>query len=301
MVVFSLAIFFLLGYFFKVYFSYSEEQAGQILSRIILYVTIPATIFYSTSTTQDLSHAFFLPVVAILIQSVMFVIFYFLARRLKLEPDTECVFATTPLTTNILLFMGPFFYLSYGDSGFTRLILFDMGNIITSYCLAQPIFRSTSQRKLDILLTIKIMLRSIPIWAFIIGLIFGTLGLTIPDFLQGTLRILKEANIFLPMFMLGFYFRPSLKKIRLVLFTVSLRMLLGLMIGVGISFLFPNPMDKVTVIMCTSAPIGLMGLIFSSEYRKDTTFSSTVVSYSMLIGLFLTFILDEVFKAIGLI
>lgn len=301
MVVFSLALFFLLGYFFKTWFSYSEDQAGQILSRIILNVTIPATIFYSASNTQNISEAFLLPVAAILIQLFMFGIFYLLARKFQLERDTECVFITTPLITNVLLFMGPFFYLAYGDEGLTRLIFFDMGNAMTIYFIAQPIFRFSGLRNLNFLSSLKMIFSSAPIWAFILGLLFGGLGLSIPDVLQEPLHILKEANIFLPMFLLGFYFHPSLEKIRLVLFTVFFRMLLGLLIGVGISFLFPNPMDKITIIMCTSAPIGMMSLIFSSEHRKDIPFSSSIVSYSMLIGLVLTFVLDFVFKAIRLI
>ena len=75
------------------------------------------------------------------------------------------------------------------------------------------------------------------------------------------------------MFLLGFYFHPSLEKIRLVLFTVIFRMHLGLLIGVGISFLFPNLMDKVTLIMSTSALIGLMSLIFTSEFEHSPTYA----------------------------
>lgn len=301
MVVFSMALFFLLGYFFKLHFSYAEDQAGQILSRIILNVTLPATVFYATSTTRDIAQAFFLPGAAILIQVFMFGIFYFLAQRLKLEKDTQCVFITTPLITNILFFMSPFFYLSYGDEGLARLILFDFGNSITIYFMALPIFHFMGKKNLNVLSSLMVILKSAPIWAFVLGLLFGGLGLTIPTFIQEPLRILKEANIFLPMFLLGFYFRPSLEKVRLVFFTVFFRMILGLLIGAGISFLFPNPMDKVTVMMCASAPIGLMNLIFTSEYKKDISFSSSIVSYSMLIGLVMTSVLDWFFKTLGLI
>lgn len=67
MVVFSLGLFFLLGYLFKTYFSYSEDQVGQILARIILNVTLPATVFYSASNTENVSQSFLLPVAAIII------------------------------------------------------------------------------------------------------------------------------------------------------------------------------------------------------------------------------------------
>jgi predicted permease len=145
------------------------------------------------------------------------------------------------------------------------------------------------------------ILSSIPIWAFSLGLLFGGLGFLIPVALEEPLRILREANVFLPMFLLGIYFHPSLEKIRLVLFTVLFRVPLGILIGIVVSLLFLDPMDKVTVILCTSAPIGLMSLIFASEYKKDIRFSSSVVSYSMLISLVLTSALDFIFTAIGLI
>lgn len=299
MVIFSIALFFFLGYLFKTYYSYSEDQVGQMLSRIILNVTLPATIFISASNTGGFSQAIFLPVAAFCLQVFMLGIFYFLARRFRLEQDTECVFLTTPLMTNTLLFMAPFFYLTYGDQGLARIILYDMGNAVTIYFIAQAIFILYGQGKFNFLYGLKKIITSIPLWAFFLGLLFGGLHLTIPQIILDPLLIMKEVNIFLPMFLLGFYFRPSLEKIRLVMFTVFFRMLLGLLAGIGISFFFPNPIDKVTLIMGASAPIGLMSLIFSSEYKKDTRFSSGIVSYSMIGGLVLTFVLDLVFKSIG--
>lgn len=301
MIIFALVIFFLLGFLFKKYFSYSEDQAGQILSRIVLYITLPATIFYSASGTQVISQSFLFPFVAIFIQVLMYGIFRLLAPKLKLERDTECVFVSTPLNSNVMLFMSPFFYLSYGDPGLTRLILYDIGNSFTIFLIMQPIYRFANQGKNNLFMGLKMVLRSMPIWAFFFGITFSYFGLSIPGFLGEPLRIIKQVNIFLPMFLLGVYFRPSLEKLGLVSFTVIFRAILGIAIGLGVSLLFPDPMDKVTIIMCAAAPIGVMGLIFASEYKRDIGFSSSIVSYSMLIGLVVTFTFDTAFRAIGLI
>ncbi|AGA68692.1 hypothetical protein Desdi_1179 [Desulfitobacterium dichloroeliminans LMG P-21439] len=169
--------FFLSGYLFKRYFSYSEDQAGQVLSRIVLYITLPATIFYSASGTKAVSQSFLFPFVAILIQLAMYGIFRSLAPRFKLEKDTECIFVSTPLNSNIMLFLSLFFYLSYGDPGLTRLILYDIGNSFTIFMIMQPLYRFANQGKNNFLAGIKMVFRSVPIWAFFLGITFSYFGL----------------------------------------------------------------------------------------------------------------------------
>lgn len=298
LLIFPLVLFFVLGYFFKRYFAYSEDM-GQILTRLVLYITLPAAIFLSASTTENLSEAAFLPLTAFIIQMFMFVVFILISKKITLEKDTRIVFTTAPLISNTLLFLAPLFYLLYGAEGVTRVILYDIGNAMTIYFFAQTIFKY-QHSNLNLLTGFKTMMSSVPIWAFLLGLVAGELGLDVPQPVLTTLLIIKEANIFLPMFLLGFYFVPSLDKVRLVLGTISLRMFLGLTLGVGFSFLFSSPMDKITVIMATAAPIGLLSLIFSSEHKRDTRFASSIVSYSMILSLIVVTVLDYLFCQIGL-
>lgn len=301
MVIFALALFFLLGYCFKTYYSYSEDQIGQVLSRIVLNITLPATVFFSASNSKGVSQSFLLTIAAISIQLFMYGIFRFIARKKQLEKDTECVFVTTPLASNVMLFMSPFFYLSYGDVGLNHLILYDLGNSVTIFLASQPIYKFANQKNNNFLASLKLVFKSVPIWAFFIGIIFAQLGLSIPALLQEPLQIIKEVNTFLPMFLLGIYFRPSLDKIGLVSFTVLFRATLGILIGIGVSFFFTDPMDKVTIMMCAAAPIGVINLIFASEYKKDISYCSSIVSYSLLLGLLITYVYDMVFRAIGLV
>ena len=298
LLIFPLILFFVLGYFFKTYFCYSEDM-GQILTRIILFITLPATIFLSASGTKNISQAAFLPLTALFIQLSMFVVFFLIAKKLTLEKDTEVVFVTTPLISNILLFLAPLFYIIYGDEGITRLVLYDIGNAMTIYLVAQPVYKLKTGG-LRIFSCIKTMMSSVPIWAFVVGLIAGGLDLVIPQSVLKPLTIMREVNVFLPIFVLGFYFLPALDKAKLVIGTVSLRMVIALTLGVGVSFLFANPMDKITVITAAAAPIGLLSLIFASEYDRDIRFSSSVVSYSMILSLIVVTLLEYIFVLVGL-
>ncbi|HHV64931.1 MAG TPA: hypothetical protein GXX46_07660 [Peptococcaceae bacterium] len=300
MVIFQLALFFLMGYLFKVYFAY-PEQNGQILNRLILNVTLPATIFLASSKASEFSQAFLLPIASLLIQLSLFGLFFLISRRLKLPSATECVFITAPLITNTLLFMVPFFYLAYGEEGLTRVILYDIGNAVTIYFVAHSIFKFSGSDKFNFGSSIKTILTSIPLWAFALGLFCAGLDLTVPQTIQEPLQVMREVNVFLPMFALGFYFRPALAKIRLVIFTILARSLFGLLIGLAISFFFANPMDKLTVLMGAAAPIGILSLVFSSEYAKDTDYASNIASYSLVLSLIVFTAIDYYFKYLGII
>lgn len=77
-------------------------------------------------------------------------------------------------------------------------------------------------------------------------------------------------------------------------------MFLGLCLGLGISCLFTEPIDKITIILGSSAPVGAVSLVFASIYGKDTKFASNLVSYSIAFGIILLIILEYSFSAFGL-
>lgn len=299
--VFPLFLFALMGYFFRIIFTFSEDMAN-ILNKIILYLTLPATIFLSVSgSTKDIGQAFYLPFVCLLIQLTLFSIFYLTSKKLKLRKKTECVFVTAPLISNTMFFLAPFFYLAYGEAGMARLSLYDIGNGITIYFLAQTMFRFYDKRGLDALLALMNLLKSPNIWALILGILAGIFDISLPSLIIDPLSILRDVNVFLPMFVLGFYFRAEFSELKLALGTIFSRMLLGLTMGIGFSFFFSNPIDKVTIILASSAPIGLISLLFAVEYEKDSGFASNLVSYSMIVGLLMISILNYIFTKSALL
>lgn len=298
--IFPLVLFFIIGYLFKVKFKYGEEM-GQIITKIILYITLPVTIFLSfVSSTKNLGNAIYLPFIGLLIPLILFGITYIVSKRLHLDEKTECVFITCPLITNTMLFLSPFIYLVYGDVGLTRLSLYDVGNSITIYMIAQTLFISYDGKRLNLFKGIKTLLMSAPIWGLVAGLVVGGVGIGIPEFVIKPLKIIREVNTFLPLFVLGFYFKPILDNIKVVFNAIFIKMVLGLCLGISLSFLFTESIDKITIILASSAPVGVVSLVFASVYDKDTKFASSLVSYSIAVGIILLTVLEYSFNVFGL-
>lgn len=297
--VFPLILFFFIGYIFRLKFKYPEEF-GQVITRIILNITLPVTLFLSfISNVRNIGEGIYLPLVALAIQLILFGLAYIVTKKTEMDIKTECVFITSPLITNTMLFLSSYFYLVYGDYGLTRLGLYDIGNSITIYFIAQTLFASYENKKFNIKQGVKTLLTSAPIWAIVGGLIIGWLGIVIPEMLLKPLKIIREVNTFLPMFALGFYFKPILDGMKLVMGTIFLKMVLGLILGVGFAMLFGGTMDKITIIMSASAPVGIISLVFASIYDKDTKFASNLVSYSIAFGIVLLMILNYSFTLFG--
>lgn len=214
--VFPLILFFMIGYFFKVRFKYAEIM-GQIITKIILYITLPVTVFLSfVSSTKNLGSAVYLPIIGLIIPLILFSITYFVSRKLHLDEKAECVFVTSPLITNIMFFLSPFFYLAYGDVGVTRLSLYALGNSISIYMIAQTLFISYENKKFNLITGLKTLSMSVPIWGVVTGAVVGGLEIVIPEFMMEPLKIIREVNTFLPLFVLGFYINPVLDKTKYI-------------------------------------------------------------------------------------
>lgn len=298
--VLPLAAFFIMGYGFKVLLKL-PESAGQVLTQLIFHLTLPATVFLSFLGNIDrLGAALLMPLMAILINLTLYLINRPIAARLLIREDARVVFGTAPLITNIMLFLSPYVYLAYGSEGLVRLSLYDAGNALTVYLLAQPLMAVGAGQRPTVLQGFRAMSRSIPLWAVFIGLTAGFLQLQLPEMLLRPLEILRDANAFLPMFALGFYFSPELEDLRHVALLAGIKMGLGLGLGITLSLMFPEALDRMILILASCAPLGALSLILASLYNKDTRFASNAVSYTILLGTVMLPVLDMAFRLTGL-
>ena len=288
-------VFFSLGYIFRTFLKY-PGNIGDFLTKLLLKVTIPATVFLAVVNTKDLADSWLIPVAAFILQMLLFVVFLFIAKQKSLPKSEECVIAAVPLIANTLIFMAPFFYLAYGDAGVTRVILYYIGNAITIYFVAPVVYNSYGSNTLDLSSGLKAIYTSFPVWAFVLGLVFNLLGICIPDPIEETCRVLKEASAFLAMFFLGFRFIPHLEDKKLILSTVAMKNVLGFLVGALFSFLFANTLDKITIIMGAMAPIGVMGLVYADYYLKDSRLAPGLVSGSMVVGIIVFTLLISFFQ-----
>lgn len=288
-------VFFVLGYIFKTYLKF-PDNIGEFLTKLLLKVTVPATVFLSVVNTKNLSDSWLIPVAAFSMQMVLFLIFLLITKQRHLPKNDECVIAAVPLIANTLIFMAPFFYLAYGDIGVTRVILYYIGNAFTIYVVAPVIYNAYGNNTLDLASGLKAIYTSFPVWAFVLGLIFNLLSWGIPAPLEETCRVLKESTSFLAMFFLGFRFVPHLVEKKLIFSTVAMKNIFGLGVGLLFSLLFTNNLDKITIIMGAMAPIGVMGLVYAEYYLKDSRLAPSLVSSSMIVGIVVFTLLISFFQ-----
>lgn len=297
--VLPLAAFFILGYVFRLGLRI-PLSSGQVLTQMIFYLTLPAVVFLSfLGGVDQLGSALLMPLLAIGINLTLYLINRPVTARLLLHENARPVFGTAPLITNIMLFLSPYVYLAYGAEGLVRLSLYDAGNALTCYMLAQPLMAAGSGKQATVRDGLKAISRSFPMWALLLGLGAGALQLQLPVMVLKPLEILRDANAFLPMFALGFYFSPAAEDARHIALLIVMKMGLGLMLGCTLSLLFSNPLDKMILILASGAPLGALSLILASLYGRDTRFAAGAVSYSIVVGTLMLPLLDWAFRLAG--
>lgn len=297
--VLPLAAFFILGYAFRMGLRI-PLSSGQILTQIIFHLTLPAVVFLSfLGGIGQLGSALLMPLLAIGINLSLYLINRPVTARLLIHESARPVFGTAPLITNIMLFLSPYIYLTYGPEGLIRLSLYDAGNALTCYILAQPLMAAGSGKQVTVSDGFRAISRSFPMWALLLGLGAGALQLQLPGMALKSLEILRDANAFLPMFVLGFYFSPATEDARHIALLIFIKMGLGLGLGCLLSFLFSNPLDKMILILASGAPLGALSLILASLYGRDTRFAAGAVSYSIVVGTLMLPLLDWAFRWAG--
>ena len=125
-----------------------------------------------------------------------------------------------------------------------------------------------------------------PLWALFLGLLFNFFHLSVPNFLQDTLRLIASPTKFLIMFSLGVYFSFGIKRAKIVFLSIFLRSFLGLLFGITLVKLFHiTGTLRIFAIIFSAAPVGYNTLVLSSLENLDMEFAAEVVSISLFLGL----------------
>jgi hypothetical protein len=182
----------------------------------------------------------------------------------------------------------PFFGAAFGAEGFTKAIIYDIGNIFFIYTLIYYVaVRHGENKNFSVQGVLKKFLYMPPLWAFFLGLFFAMTQRPVPYILDSFLSYVSGATLPMIMLSLGLLFSPRLKNIPKAFGVIFIRMICGLIIGLGLTYLLPiDPLSKIVIVANCAAPCGYNTLVFASLERLDERFSATVVSMSILIGIF---------------
>ncbi len=264
---------------------FNKENADLFL-KLVFYVTLPALSLESIATVDLTFDMIYIPIAAMLTIFITGAIAFLIGKRLKFKDKTMGTFLVGSMIMNTG-FTLPFFTAAFGDNGFVRASLFDLGNSILIftfiYFVAMKYGKSENSSKEMAIKFLKLP----PIYAILLGIVFNLSNIHLPQTSLKFLTLVGAPTIPLIMLSLGIYFHPknnNFGKISLVLF---IRNGLGLLIGYLLaSFFHLEGLNRVIVIISSAAPVGYNTLIFSDMENLDTEFSATLVSLSIIIGIF---------------
>src|SRR5690625_244575 len=274
------------------------EQDGEGLSRIIFNITLPALIIVSF-TDITIEPSLFLLIIFGFVYGLMMV---FLGIFLFRNEEKSSRGMQTMLISgfNIGLFAYPLVGGIWGKQGIQYFGMFDVGNAIVIFGVVYLIgsYYSTEDAELKIGVILKKLSRSIPLMTYVIVCILAIVGFKIPSFIIDVSEVISVANMPLSFLLLGIYLSFSLDKahVRKIVQVLSLRYMVGLVVGIALFFILPlNEMFKYTILLGLILPIPLSALPYAVEFDYDRKFVGTVSNLTILISFVLLWGIANIF------
>ncbi|WP_262370064.1 AEC family transporter [Dictyoglomus thermophilum] len=158
------------------------ESTGTVLSRFVIYITLPATIlkvFISSALKADL---FILPLVSFLFGLIIFLLGLYFLRGLDLDDRLKWTLLIGICGYNVGLFSYPFIKGLYGDEGLLYMAMFDIGNSFIVFGLAYAIsLIAMEEGKIDFRKVLKKVILFFPLDIYFAALLLNLFHVRFPD------------------------------------------------------------------------------------------------------------------------
>lgn len=264
-----------------------KEGDFQILSKIVLRITLPASIVYSFSGKQIDPSMLLLSVFGFSLGIVYIGIGYLISAGKVKEQKAFSILNISGY--NIGNFTMPFAQSFLGPAGVVTTSLFDTGNAFiclgVSYSVAAMVQRG---EKFSIVKILRDLAKSVPFVTYIIMALLALLHVRLPSPVTEFAGLLGNANAPMAMLMLGVGFKISgdSSQIHTIVKILSLRYAFAIVVSLGCFFLLPAALEtRQTLALLAFSPIASAAPAFTSELGGDSGLSSAINSLSIIISL----------------
>ncbi len=266
---------------------FTKQHGDFLAGTFLFYVGLPALVFTSISKVEITANfpLFFFSSVAIVL--AMYIVGVIVGNLLKLEKKQRGPFINSVMIMNLGMVAYSFFFLTYGNEGLARTILFDIGNALLIYTLAYYVAVRHGNTNHTRLQSAKKVLTLPLLWAFVIALGFNFAGLALPTALEEAISLIAKATLPLLLITLGIYFEFNVGKNLLpATLAAFLRVFGGLALGLGIATLTGlQGIDKTVVVLGAASPAGYNTIVFAIKEKLDAELAASIVSLSILLSL----------------
>lgn len=265
------------------------DNAFEVLSKIVVKITLPAAIIKNFATSQmDVS----MLSIALLgfIGGGLYVLVGYLTHLKKSK--SEQAFAMLNLQGyNIGIFALPFVSGFLGPSGVVAACMMDVGNSFVCLGGAYGLASCVKDGKgFNVKRIGKVLITSVPFMCYLIMLLVALLKLPVPQPIVTCADIIASGNAFCAMLMIGVGFKLGSDKAQILYVgkMVGLRFGLGLLVAAAFYFLLPFEAEvRQTMALLAVSPISSAVPGLTRELGEDTGLSSTIGSISIVVSIVL--------------
>lgn len=263
---------------------------GTILQKIILNLTLPATIIVGFNAVQ-VDSLLFIMIGLGLFSNLGLILIGSLFWRKK-DPAERALMMFAQGGFNIGNFTIPFVQ-GFFPAAIPFIGSFDMGNALMLFGGSPMLVDKVLNQNRDESSYLKRALRlfrSPSFTTYTAMLLLALVGITIPMQITSVIELFASGNAFLSMFMVGLYLeiemdRTSIKKITNLL---SIRYALAIPLALLFYFVLPLPeIVRFSLVLVTLAPVGTIATINMIVYGNKRSTSSFLSSVSIIISLIL--------------
>ncbi len=275
-----LVIIFFAGYLLRKLKVLKPEDT-KVLGKLLANLVLPAIVFKSLYTAQIEPDLLYLPVAAFLVVSSLTAIAWFSLRFLKCDRIRQGALLTTFPTFEGGVIGYPFMFLTFGELGLSRIVLFDLAQVFFLFTVVYFLSCQFGQTKFEVKQGISNLFQTPIIWAILLALILKAFGFH-SSLLLDSLSIIENSFFFLILILLSLEFHLDLSYFKLCLFTTLAKTFCGAGLGWLAAMIFGFVgVEKVAVIVGSSLPPSMLTLIFAEKNNLDTKFVANLLSIAL--------------------
>ena len=273
----------ILGYVLKKLHVFREGDF-RVLATVTLKITLPASIVVSFAQMQIDPGMLTIALLG-LGGGVVYILAAFLLN-LRSNAERRAFEIVNLPGYNIGLFAMPFVQSFLGPIGVVTTSLFDTGNAFVclggSYGIAASVKDGSgfSFKRIG-----KALITSVPFLSYIVMILLNLTGIRLPSPVLSFAEVIKNANTFMAMLMIGVGFQLTANKTQLgtILKLLLTRYLIAAALAAAFYFLLPFSLEiRKTLVLLAFSPIGSAVPAFVSEMKGDVGLSSAVNSICIL-------------------
>ncbi len=276
-----------LGYFLR-RVGFFKAEDFQVLSKIVLKITLPAAIVFSFADKEIDPSMLVISLLGLAAGVVYIGVAFLMGIGRPKEQNAFGILNTSGY--NIGNFTLPFVQSFLGPAGVVVSSLFDSGNAII--CLGGAYSVATivkgEGKGIPVAQILRTLLKSVPFDAYLVMTVLCLLGMRLPQPVVTFSEIIAGGNAFMAMLMIGVGFKLSGDKAQIGTIgrILAVRYGIAVVFSMVMYFLLPMPLEyRQTLAILAFAPISSAAPAFTADLKSDTGLASAVNSVSIIISI----------------